>query len=210
MTPSHSTLPRVFCPLWLISCTFLILVTCIFIAFPASSLFPSYLWRFKIRETYKPGSANITHHVGCGDCPPTGCNWALTIPFAPKSIVPHLVGIDINLPHICFLFDQIQPYCKKGAKWSEEYGDCPYWSCKRHWISEQHLTGNTVGAYYNDSGFFLYIPNPWHQRWQDGVKGSMYYSGASSQPSGTLFISREWVIVPQSQIELSSSILKAY
>jgi hypothetical protein len=37
----------------------------------------------------------------------------------------------------------------------------------------------------------------------------MYYSGASSWPSGTLFISREWATAPQSQIELSSNILKA-
>jgi hypothetical protein len=109
----HRTLPRVHCPLWPISYTFLILITCIFIAFLAISLSPLYLWRFKIRETYKPGSADITHHMGSGDCPPTGCNQALTIPFAPKSIVPHPVGIDINLPYICFFFDQIQPYCKK-------------------------------------------------------------------------------------------------
>jgi hypothetical protein len=120
--PSHGTLPQVACPLWPISCTFFILITWIFIAFPDSSLSPWYLWRFKIWETYKPGSANITHHVGSGDCTPTGCSRALTIPFAPKSIVPFPVGININLPFICFLFDQIQPYCKKGAKWSEEYG----------------------------------------------------------------------------------------
>jgi hypothetical protein len=115
----------------------------------------------------------------------------------------------INLPYICFLFDQTQPYFKKVAKWSEEYGRCPYWSCRKHWISEKRPTSNTVGAHYNDSGFFLYILDPWHQCWQDRVKGSMYYSGTSLRPSGTLFIAREWVMAPQSQIELSSNILKA-
>jgi hypothetical protein len=192
----HSTLPWVSCPLRSISCTFLILISWIFIILPVSSLSPSYLWRFKIRETYKPGSADITHHVSSGDCPPTGCSWVLTTLFTAKSIVPHPVGIDINLPYICFLFDQTQPHCKKGAKWSEEYGGCPYWSCRKHWISEKCPIGSTVGAHCNDSGFFLYISDPWHQHWQDGVKGSMYYLDTSSRPSGTLFISREWVMAP--------------
>jgi hypothetical protein len=90
------------------------------------------------------------------------------------------VEIDIILPYICFLFDQTQPYCKKGAKWSEEYGGCPYQSCRKHGISEKCPTGSKVDVYYNDSGFFLYIPDSWYQQWQDGVEGSMYYSGASS------------------------------
>jgi hypothetical protein len=51
--------------------------------------------------SYKPGSANITHHVCSGDCRPTECSRALTIPFAPKSIAPHPVGIDSNLPFFC-------------------------------------------------------------------------------------------------------------
>jgi hypothetical protein len=72
--------------------------------------------------------------VGSGDCPAMGCSQALTILFTPKSIVPHPVGMCINLPYICFLFDQTQPYCKKGGKWSEEYGGCQYRSHRKHWI----------------------------------------------------------------------------
>jgi hypothetical protein len=109
----HGALPQVSRPLWPISCIFLILITWIFITLLVSSLSPSHLWRFKIHETYKPGSAEITHHVGSGDCPFMGCSQALTILFTPKSIVPHPVEMYINLPYICFLFDQTQPYCKK-------------------------------------------------------------------------------------------------
>jgi hypothetical protein len=113
----HGALPRVSRPLWPISCTFLILITWIFITLLVSSLSPSYLWRFQIRETYKPDSTDITHHVGFGDCPPMECSWTLIILFTPKSTVPHPVGIDINLLYICFLFDQTQPYCWVGRIW---------------------------------------------------------------------------------------------
>jgi hypothetical protein len=160
LTQPHGPLPRVSRPLQPISCTFLILITWIFITLPVSSLSPSYLWRFKIRETYKPGSADITHHVGSGDCPLWG-----VVGLSPSCL--HLSPLYLVLwgcasTSLISASSLIKPnhIVKKGAKWSEEYGGCPYQSCRKLWNSEKHPTDGTVGAHYNDSGFFLYIPIP--------------------------------------------------
>jgi hypothetical protein len=69
---------------------------------------------------------------------------------------------DGNAPFLCFVSDQTRSYCKEGAKWAEEYGGCPYWSCKVHWITGalKSSPGNMLKAYCDGSKFYLDIPDP--------------------------------------------------
>jgi hypothetical protein len=88
-----------------------------------------YHWRSKIQETCRRGSVVTTHLIGSRDCPSIGCRKPLTLNFTTASLV-----FDGNAPFLCFMDDQTRSYCKEGVKWAEEYGGCPYWSCKIHWI----------------------------------------------------------------------------
>ncbi|XP_020009054.2 endogenous retrovirus group FC1 Env polyprotein-like [Castor canadensis] len=85
-------------------------------------------------------------------------------------------------------------YCKEGAKWAEEYGGCPYWQCKIHWIIKKAVSspGNKLEVYYDDSKFHLNIPDPWHDRWVTRVIAKGYAHGASSCLSTTFKIWREY------------------
>jgi hypothetical protein len=46
-----------------------------------------------------------------------------------------------NHSFICFFFDQTQRYCKKGAKWSKEYGGCLFCQSKIHWVASGDAKG---------------------------------------------------------------------
>jgi hypothetical protein len=149
---------------------------------------PPYRWRFQIQETYKKGDKVTTHFISSGDYPPEGYSQPLTLKFQTTQLQHTFGG---NAPFLCFIFDQTKPYCKKGAKWVEEYGGCPYWTCTIHWFikaTENPPQGNTLNAYYDGSDFCLHIPDPWDSKWETGVIAKGYSPGASSYPSTTFKI----------------------
>jgi hypothetical protein len=52
--------------------------------------------------------------------------------------------------------------------------------------------GNTLKAYCDGFKFYLDIPDPWYDRWAAGVIAKGYAHGASSYPSTTFRIWREY------------------
>jgi hypothetical protein len=153
---------------------------------------PPHRWRFKVEEAITKGERVTTQLFDSGECPPMGCSNSLALKFQPS--MSSTFGMrTINFGFVCFTFDQTEPYCKKWAKWAEEYGGCPYWSCKIHWIkfNTKPLSGNTLEVYYDGSNLNLYIPDPWNVRWATGVIAKGYPFGSSSYPSTTFRIWRE-------------------
>ncbi|KAK1346809.1 hypothetical protein QTO34_000669 [Cnephaeus nilssonii] len=57
-----------------------------------------------------------------------------------------------------------------------------------------------------DRTFNIRVRDPWDQRWVAGIMGKLYEGGWSSTPSGTLYISREYVMAQEAQIQVSNSI----
>jgi hypothetical protein len=104
-----------------------------------------YFWRFKIWETYTTSQTSITSLIGTGDCVPQGCQAPISIPFKPRSTTALKDG---SFAFTCPFFTQTKFYCKRGAKWTQEYGGCPYWSFQVYWV---------LGSKGPDNQFHLYV-----------------------------------------------------
>ncbi|XP_073095109.1 endogenous retrovirus group FC1 Env polyprotein-like [Manis javanica] len=170
------------------SFTALSLFSLIPIVFPAAP--PSFVWRFKVKQTYTQHQTKVTALIATPDCPLKGCSEPLYLHFPPSTEV--FIYSYLYSPYLCFLYDQRQAYCRR---WQDTYGGCPYWSCTIHYMGDfqypQYYSSNRFMKYPNGS-FSLSIPDPWDSRWAAGVTASVYYKG-SSTPHGTLHVSREYV-----------------
>jgi hypothetical protein len=113
-------------------------------------------------------------------------------PLVSALLYQHIWNRNINLGYFCFMFNQTKPYCQEGAKWVEEYGGCPYWSCKIHYIkfNTGSHSGNSLEASYDGSQVCFYIPDPWNNRWATGVTAKGYQPGYNTHPSTTFKIWR--------------------
>jgi hypothetical protein len=132
-----------------------------------------------------------TYLIGSRNCPTMGCNKPLTLNFTTSFLNKVFGG---NALFLCFMFDQTKSYCREGARWAEEYGGCPYWQRKIHWIirKPESPPGNTLEVYYDDPKCHLTIPDPWHDRWATGVIAKGYAHGTASYPSTTFKIRRDY------------------
>jgi hypothetical protein len=144
----------------------------------------SYHWRFRIQETYMKDNKVVTCLTNAGDCHPRGCSRLLALQLQHSFSSTHGTRT-INLGYFCFTFHQTEPYCQERAKWVEEYGGCPYWSCRIHYI--KFNTGshsvNSLEASYGGSQVCLYIPDPWDNRWATGVTAKGYQPGYYTHPT---------------------------
>ncbi|KAK1339208.1 LOW QUALITY PROTEIN: hypothetical protein QTO34_019885 [Cnephaeus nilssonii] len=86
------------------------------------------------------------------------------------------------------------------------YGGCRWSGCVIHDAYNEVRFGP---FFWKDGTFNIRVQDPWDQRWVVGVMGKLYGGGWSSTPSGTIYISREYVMAQEAQIQVSKSILQA-
>ncbi|KAK1346555.1 LOW QUALITY PROTEIN: hypothetical protein QTO34_000412, partial [Cnephaeus nilssonii] len=85
------------------------------------------------------------------------------------------------------------------------YGGCRWSGCVIHDAYNEVRSGP---FFWKDGTFNIRIRDPWDQRWVAGVMGKLNGDGWSSSPSGTIYISREYVMAQKAQIQVSNSILQ--
>ncbi|XP_036303223.1 ERV-BabFcenv provirus ancestral Env polyprotein-like isoform X3 [Pipistrellus kuhlii] len=64
---------------------------------------PTYVWRFKVHETYDQDSTQVTRQVGSQDCPLAGCQAEILIAVHLRSVS------NSGRPYACFAYDQRNP-----------------------------------------------------------------------------------------------------
>ncbi|XP_014386481.1 PREDICTED: ERV-BabFcenv provirus ancestral Env polyprotein-like [Myotis brandtii] len=155
---------------------------------------PAYVWRFKVRETYYQGSTQITRQVGSQDCPLIECQAEILMAVNLWSVS------NGGRPYACFAYDQQNPdRCNKDVN---TYGGCRWSDCVTHDAYNEVRFGP---FFWKDGTFNIRVRDPWDQRWVMGVMGKLYGSGWSSTPSGTVYISREYVLVQEAQVQEAQS-----
>lgn len=156
------------------------------------------MWRFKVHETYDQGNIQVTQQVGFQDCPLVGCQAEILIAVDLRSVS------NGGRPYACFAYDQRNPdRCNQDVN---TYGGCRWSDCVIHDAYREVRYGP---FFWKDGTFNIRVRDPWNQRWVAGVMGKLYWSGWSSTPSGTIYISREYVMSQEAQIQVSNSILQA-
>jgi hypothetical protein len=166
-----------------------------------------YFWKFKIRETYTISKTSITSLVSTGDCHPKGCQVPMSISFKPRFGSTLRSG---SFVFTCPFFTQTKNYCKRGAKWTQEYGGCPYWSCHVYWVLGSKGPDNKFHFYLGENGAtMLHIPEPWDKRWVQGEQAAIYAQGDSSKPSAHIMISRELTLPITTQKEVTTHVLQS-
>ncbi|KAK1327317.1 hypothetical protein QTO34_003099 [Cnephaeus nilssonii] len=159
---------------------------------------PAYVWRFKVHETYDQDSTQVTRQVGSQDCPLVGCQAEILIAVDLRSVS------NGGRPYACFAYDQRNPdRCNRDVN---TYGGCRWSGCVIHDAYNEVRSGP---FFWKDGTFNIRVRDPWDQRWVAGVMGKLYGGGWSSTPSGTIYISREYVMAQEAQIQVSKSILQA-
>ncbi|XP_070284417.1 ERV-BabFcenv provirus ancestral Env polyprotein-like [Myotis yumanensis] len=104
-------------------------------------------------------------------------------------------------PYACFAYDQEDPdRCNQEV---DTYGGCRWRGCV---VNDAYRGGSFI---WKDGAFHIIIQDPWDQRWVTGVVGKLYLSSWSSTPSGTIYISREYVLAQEARVQVSNSILQA-
>lgn len=143
-----------------------------------------YFWRFKVQETYVLGQTSITSLIGTADCSPKLCQTAIDMPTTPRSTA------SLRAYACPFFTNPRLP--QTGSTIYQDYGGCPYWSCKIHWVRLSKGPHNQFHLYVGENRTaILHIPDPWHIRWVQGEQAKIYARGDSSRPSATIEISRE-------------------
>ncbi|KAK1346749.1 hypothetical protein QTO34_000609 [Cnephaeus nilssonii] len=101
--------------------------------------------------------------------------------------------------YACFAYDQRNPdRCNQDVN---TYGGCV--------IHDAYNEVRSGPFFWKDSTFNIRVWDPWDQRGVAGVMGKLYGGGWSSNPSGTIYISQEYVMAQEAQIQVSNSILQA-
>ncbi|XP_036281102.1 endogenous retrovirus group FC1 Env polyprotein-like [Pipistrellus kuhlii] len=107
-------------------------------------------------------------------------------------------------PYACFAYDQRDPdRCNRDVN---TYGGCRWSDCVIHDAYKEVRSGP---FFWKDGTFNIRVRDPWDQRWAVGVMGRLYGDGWSSTPSGTIYISREYVMAQEAQLQVSNSSLQA-
>jgi hypothetical protein len=108
----------------------------------------------------------------------------------------------------CPFFTQTKEYCKKGAKWTQEYGGCPYWSCRSYWVLGSKGPNNEFHLYRGQNEtIVVHIPDPWDNRWVQGEMIALYAGCTASKPSAHIMISRELTLPVPTQKEVTTKVL---
>jgi hypothetical protein len=161
-----------------------------------------YFWRFKIQEIYTVSQTSVISLVDTGDCSPKGCQTSISIPFTPRHGGP--------IGYHCPFFTQTKEYCKKGAKWTQEYGECPYWSCRSYWVLGSKGPNNEFHLYRGQNEtIVVHIPDSWDNRWVQGEMIALYAGGTASKPSAHIMISRELTLPVTTQKEVTTKVLQS-
>ncbi|KAK1339565.1 LOW QUALITY PROTEIN: hypothetical protein QTO34_018118, partial [Cnephaeus nilssonii] len=149
-------------------------------------------------RSVKPTTRTAHKSPGYQDCPLVGCQAEILIAVDLRSVS------NGGRPYACFAYDQRNPDgCNRDVN---TYGGCRWSGCVIHDAYNEVRSGP---FFWKDGTFNIRVRDPWDQQWVAGVMGKLYGGGWNSTPSGTIYISREYVMAQEAQIQVSKSILQA-